>query len=213
MHRRRGHAPAFTLIEALLATALGSAVVATVGIAAVQALASQRSADVELAKRWKRLRIAAQFEADLGNELSWLPSSIQTLEVQADGNRLLRIITLAPGPSVAALFEQRLPAQVTYSVETPTDSSGHKRLVRAVRYLTRPDQGQHRHVLADDLLDARLVLFEEGSWQPTTGTSSTQTPRPEALRLQLTFKDSDPETASFTVIVRARDDSARPAGQ
>lgn len=202
------NAGGFTLIEVMLATVIGSMVIAAVSMISVESLRLQRSTTKRIKSRWMQQRVMQQFEQDVNAEVTWFPEEVPTVILPEEPERLIEVLSLADVPSTDGLFRTRMPAKVAYLVSSDEKDPTAKALWRELTDLTKPSLGPVRLKLAAGLDDVRIEVHGAHGWDVAAMEPSD---RPDALRLIFHWKDDGLGTIVRTVVLRSRDRARRMA--
>lgn len=192
---------AFTLIEVTLALLLGSSVVAVTGVVAIQSVQTQRAAREQVSRHWGEFLLFQQLETDVESAITWLPENVEPLKVSAGADELFKVYCLASVPSDGSLARRRMPARVTYRVETTADGSERWRIVREVQDLTDPGGSITRRILADELVSVAFDHHSANGWSGGVVTSNRREVVIDAVRLRCRFASHPKREVTRTILV------------
>ena len=196
----RRHVRSFTLVEVLLAVVLGSMLLATSSVIAVQCFASRGAVADEVETRWARRRVFDQFEADVTAACTWLPAETAVFEKGEDAGSLLSILALADAPTLQSPFRRRLPARIVYRVHEADGGHG-RRLIRDVTFLTDPAGLSHRRVVAEGLTSVEIEQFSDTRWSGFGSDERGEAKPTMALRLTCQWADGREGGNARTVLL------------
>ena len=201
---------AFTLIEVILSLLLASSVVAVTGVVVVQSVQIQRAAQDQVSTQWDRVFLFQQLETDIESIITWLPDSVEPLQVNVGADELFIVHCLASVPSGGSPARRRMPARVSYRVEKTNDGSERKRLIREVQDLTRPGGAGTRRVLADDLVDVHFDHHSAEGWSNGLVKSNRRQPDIDAVRMTCRFVSHPDRDVTRTILIASNRRGGQP---
>jgi prepilin-type N-terminal cleavage/methylation domain-containing protein len=193
MHRTLHNA--FTLVEMLVALLLSGVTLTICATVTVQSARMQRAAEWTVKRDWERIRVFGQIESDVDSVLSTVPIG-ETLRVGQDGSQLLQVFCLAEVPSENAFRAARVPARVTYFLESGGADSEGEMLVREVVDLTRSLPAR-RQVIARGLERVSAELLREGDG----GGLSKDRAAPTAVRVVCSWRGGPKRHDQRTILL------------
>jgi hypothetical protein len=186
---------AFSLVEMLLALLLSGTTLTICATVIVQSARMQSAAERTVERDWERIRVFGQIESDVDAVLNTVPIG-ETLRVRQDGSQLLQVFCLAEVPSENALRAARVPARVTYFLESGGVDSEGEMLVREVVDLTRSLPAS-RQTIARGLERVSAELLREGNG----GGLSKDRAAPTAVRVVCSWQGDPMRHDQRTIVL------------
>lgn len=190
---RRG----FTLVELLLALALGAMLTALVGRIAVAALASRQYAEEALGGMERRAILFEALADDFAALLPGIDSERGSIVVFGMPQPVLEIASAAAmDREMSALHAPYRPALVRYRSTATPDQPDERIVVREVLDLTDPAAVVIRQTLATNVESFEVAVLQAGEWsagtaRQATGRQATARDRVTAVRVSVRWKGSD----------------------
>lgn len=202
----------FTLIEMLLALALGAFVITAAGRTAVLTLQTERAVQTAVTLQTKTDHLFATIAADLNARTD----AAVTFALDANHRPTIEVTCLARHVGNGVRLP-RLPSAVVYGLTRSATVPESFRLERRLRNETRTDgrtDDQPITTVADELTSFDVDVFHRDRWEPLTAELVARLRHPKGFRIAWQFAGSDAPTIRTFLInrpydVKERDDGPR----